>query len=235
MKIISGAYWDKGKRELNQDSVTIQQALTSGGRALLAVVSDGIGGLKEGEIASGFIIEKLVENFYGRTASLLGRKKGKKALMKNLLRCFYDINRELVSYGESKGIGLGATVSALFLWKNRYLIFHLGDSRVYLFRRGKVRQLTKDHSTGEKGITKCMGSFAFQYPDIYSGRIYGKSGFLLCTDGFYRRMEEDFFQALTPEDIDNETQIDRRLRDIGMAVKRKGESDNLSAVYVRAV
>ena len=77
VKIISGVYWDKGNRKLNQDSITFQQVITGKGRAAMAVVSDGIGGLDEGEIASGFLIEKLVENFYGQIVSLLGREIGR--------------------------------------------------------------------------------------------------------------------------------------------------------------
>lgn len=197
----------------------------------MAVVSDGIGGLSGGEIASGFIAERLVENFYGQVISLLGRGKGKKALTKSVLRCFCDMNRELSNYAKSRDTALGATVSALFFWKRRYLIFHLGDSRIYLLRKGKIRLLTKDHAAGGNGVTKCMGSFAFQYPDICSGRIWGRSGFLLCTDGFYRGLEGRFFQALDPRDVESGEQIERRLREIAAAVKRKGESDNLSAVY----
>ena len=48
MKIISGVYWDQGEREFNQDSLALQQVMTNRGRVLLAAVSDGIGGLKEG-------------------------------------------------------------------------------------------------------------------------------------------------------------------------------------------
>ncbi len=234
MKISAGAYWDKGNRKLNQDSITFQQVITTRGRAAIATVSDGIGGLDEGETASGFIMERLVENFYGQVIPLLGRGKGKKALKKSLLRCFCDMNRELSAYAKGRDIALGATISMLLFWKGRYLIFHLGDSRIYLIRRGKVRLLTKDHAAGGKAVTKCMGSFAFQYPDIYGGRVWGRSGFLLCTDGFYRNMEGRFFQALAPEDVESGEQIERRLKEIGTAVKRKGESDNLSAVYAIA-
>lgn len=234
MKIISGMYWDKGGRELNQDSAAFLQVMTGRGRVALAVVSDGIGGLAEGEIASGFITERLIETFYGQAVFLPGRRKEKRLLTKSFLRCFSDINRELTGYGEGRGIRLGATVSFLFLWKRYYLIFHLGDSRIYLLHRGNLRQLTKDHTAGKKGVTKCLGSFPFQYPDICSGRISGKSGFLLCTDGFYRNLESRFFQALAPEDIAGEAQIEKRLREVALAVKRKGENDNLSAVYVIA-
>lgn len=230
LKIMSGVYWDRGKRPMNQDSLTLQQAMTSRGRVMLAAVSDGIGGLSEGENASGFITEKLIEHFYGQLVWLTGKKRGKASIKRSLLRCFYEMNSQLRRYGEGNEIQLGATISLLFLWGHRYVIFHLGDSRIYLYSRRRIKLLTRDH--GEKGgITKCMGSFSFQYPDIHFGKIYGKSGFLLCTDGFYRTLDEGGLKVLIPSDISGEEQIERRLRMLGINAEKKGEQDNLSAVY----
>ena len=48
---MSEVYWEQGGRSVNQDSLTLQQAFTRRGRVMLAVVSDGIGGLMEGENA----------------------------------------------------------------------------------------------------------------------------------------------------------------------------------------
>lgn len=230
MKIMSEVYWEQGGRSVNQDSVTLQQALTRRGRVMLAAVSDGIGGLMEGENASGFITERLTECFYDGLVPLVGRQKGRRALQRCLLRCFYELNQELRRYGEGKEICLGATVSLLFLWKNRYLLFHLGDSRIYLCRRGGGRLLTRDHVAGG-GITRCMGSFPFRYPDISHGRAHTGSGFLLCTDGFYRTFDGQVWQVLSPPDIESEDQIRRRLRSLGAQAAKRGEQDNLSAVY----
>ncbi len=231
MKVISGVYWDKGRRTINQDSLMLAQVMTDRGRVLMMAVSDGIGGLSEGETASGYITERLTENFYNQLISLTVRCKGKKYLMKSILRCFYSINEELRRYGEEKGIKLGATISLLFIWKRNYLLFHLGDSRIYLCRRKKMRLLTNDHSDGRCRLTKCLGSFPFQYPDILYGKIYGKCGFLLCTDGFYRTFDSASIQVLIPEDIDSDRQITKRLCMLGEMAEKKGEGDNLSAVY----
>ncbi len=232
MKVISGVYWDKGRRAVNQDSIMLEQVMTDRGRILMMAVSDGIGGLNEGEIASGYITERLTENFYSQMISLAVKGKEKKYLMKSILRCFYSINEELRRYGEGKGIKLGATISLLLIWKRNYLVFHLGDSRIYLCRRKKIRLLTNDHSDGRCGLTKCLGSFPFQSPDILYGRIYGRCGFLLCTDGFYRTIDSVSMQALIPEDIDSDQQIKKRLWMLGEMAEKRGEEDNLSAVYV---
>lgn len=234
LKIISDVYWDQGQREQNQDSLILQQAMTSKGRVVLAAVSDGIGGLKEGENASGYITEKLMRIFYDQMVLLVGKGKGKRAIERSFMRCFYEINEELRNYGRGKEIKLGATISLLFIWKSKYVIFHLGDSRIYLLGRKKRKLLTKDHSDTGRGITKCMGSFPIQRPDIYWGRVRRKSGFLLCTDGFYRCIEEEIFRVLAPDEIDSDRQIARRLRELGMEASKRGEKDNMSAVYLIA-
>ncbi len=235
MKMLSGVYWDQGGRAVNQDSVALQQVMTGKGRVMMAVVSDGIGGLPEGETASGYITERLIESFYGQLVPLIGRKKGKKALMRGLLRCFSSMNGNLKHYGSGKEIQLGATVSLLFVWGRRYIIMHLGDSRIYLWRsyrlyKGRIKLLTKDHSAAGGVLTKCLGSFPFQYPDIQFGRLYGRSGFLLCTDGFYRRLDEEAFQVLAPDEIGSDEQIYRRLKEMAAVSLKKGEQDNLSAI-----
>ena len=235
MRILSGVYWDQGKRAVNQDSVARQQVMTNRGKVLIMAVSDGIGGLQEGETASGYITEQLIEVFYKEIVSLVVRGKGKKALKKSMLRCFYHINVKLNDYGSSNHIQLGATVSLALIWGRSYMIFHLGDSRIYLFRshlrKESIRLLTRDHSDGGSGLTKCMGSFPFQYPDIQFGRLHGKSGFLVCTDGFYRTMNRETLQTLSIQDIESEEQIYKRLKGMAAVALKKGEKDNLSAVY----
>lgn len=232
LRYISGFYWDRGGRKVNQDSIILQQAATSRGKVLLAVVSDGIGGLAEGENASGYICEKLIDNFYRQLIPLMGRGK-RKMFERSLLRCFYEIKQALTRYGEEREIMLGATVSLLFLWKSRYLIFHLGDSRIYFFRRNGHRLLTNDHSDGKNGLTKCLGSVPFLKPDIQFGRVHGKCGFLLCSDGFYRKQAEETFALLSPAEMGKEEQIEKRLGEMARFALKRGEKDNMSAIYIK--
>ena len=74
MKYLSGFYWERGRSKANQDSIVLQQVVTDYGRILLAAVSDGIGGLSEGENASGYIGEKMVENFYSQLIPITGKR-----------------------------------------------------------------------------------------------------------------------------------------------------------------
>ncbi len=217
----------------NQDSIALQQAYTHYGRLFMATVSDGIGGLSEGENASGYICEKLIENFHRQLLPLAERGKGIKAFQRNLLRVFYEMRQNLARYGTERDIDLGATVSLLLLWKGKYLILHIGDSRIYLYRKNKRNVLTVDHRDKYGRLTKCMGSFPFQVPYMRVGKAHGKSGFLLCTDGFYRKQSEESMGLLEPVQIDEEQQIDGRLGEMARWGMKRGEKDNMSAVYVK--
>lgn len=231
MQVLSGVYWDCGQRLHNEDSVALQQVLTCRGRALLAVVCDGIGGLAQGETASGYVVERLVGCFYRQLVSLIGKGKSRRIIRNCLSRCFYEIGHELDVYGRTKEVQLGSTVSMLLLWRNQYVIAHIGDSRIYWCKRKGMQQLTSDHSDGRHGLSKCIGSFPFQEPQMFDGRMLMGRGVLLCTDGFYRRMTSDFLW--NPTDIYEEHQIEKRLQANADFVKANGGKDNLTAIYLK--
>lgn len=233
MKVVSGIYWEKGMRLANQDSVTLQQLVTGQGRVVLAAVSDGIGGLKEGEVASGYILESIVHVFYEQLLPLIQKRRGRASLRRCILRCFDRINRELNMYAREKEIRLGATVTLLLVWKRQYMAVHIGDSRLYICRKHKLKQLTEDHSS-DRGLMKCLGSFAFAPPDIHFGTVTGRRGFLLCTDGFYRRLDRKMAgEVLDAGEIDGAVQAEKRLKALGESVLRLKEQDNASAVYIK--
>jgi serine/threonine protein phosphatase PrpC len=233
LKIISGVYWDKGKRANNQDSLMLEQVVTRRGRISIAAVSDGIGGLSQGEVASGFILEKQLQNFYHQILSLAERGKGMGAMKRSLLRCFFETAGMLENYGRSREISLGATVSVLLIFRRQFLIAHLGDSRIYCFRGRRGMQLTRDHTRGGGVLTKCMGSFPYQCPDIYRGHIKGKTGFLLCTDGFYHYLDDRMLaELLNPGEIRAQEQLEKRLHDMAGYAEKQGEQDNISALYL---
>ena len=78
MEFISGYLWKKGAGDVNEDSLTIQQIRCQRKICLMAVLCDGIGGLKNGEFASGYVTEELVKWFYGAVPQICVKRKGKK-------------------------------------------------------------------------------------------------------------------------------------------------------------
>ncbi len=234
MKVLSGVYWSAGmKKQSNQDSLAVQQVATPQGRVCLVVVCDGIGGLPAGEVASGYVSERISRWFYEEGVSLIIRKKGKEKIKRSILRIFFQIWEDLQKFAVRNNINLGTTVTLLLTWKNKYLVFHLGDSRLYLCRRS-VKQLTADHSNEKGALTRCMNSYFWQPPDIFQGQILHNSGFLLCTDGFCNQITvRQLAEVFCPQEIREEKQIESRLREVAEYVMKRGEKDNISAVFIK--
>lgn len=237
MDYYADVYWDRGrKRECNQDSLVLLQALTLQGRVLMAAVCDGMGGMDMGETASGYLTEELITWFYDGLLDAVGKKKPLWVIRRSIERKVYQVQHRLGIYAEKHGINLGTTMSLLVLWEKRYLLWHLGDSRIYRLydcKRRKIQLLTKDHTKGRNELTKCIGSFGFFIPDFKMGTIRKREAFLLCSDGFWHRVTtKEIAGALAPSQM-REENIQRRLREIGEAAMRRGEKDNLAAVYIK--
>lgn len=235
MKYLTGVYWCRGcAAENNQDALLLQQVLTRRGRVLFAAVCDGMGGVSKGEMAGAYVAERLQEWFYTEFLWLLRRKRRIWVIRRSLDRLVYDMQQQMRQYGGQAGISLGTTMTVLLVWENAWLVWHLGDSRAYRLRRGRIRQLTTDHVHGAGQLTKCVGSFGNFVPEHAMGVPGDGEGFLLCSDGFRRRMaKQELGDVLAPAQIQEEEQIERRLREIGEACMRRGERDNLSAVYLK--
>ena len=239
MEFISEVYWDKGGRCVNQDSVSLQEVWVKGEKVVFALICDGIGGLENGEAASGFVAERMTEWFYKEAVILLKRHKSRKRIEKSGLRMLYSCNGELLRFGKEKGIKLGTTVTALLLTGRRFFLWHSGDTRAYrivMGRRhsGKMKQLTRDHTMDNHTLLQCIGSFEWKKPQVKSGYFMKKSTMLLCSDGLRNKLEEEkMMEAMLPGLLNGREQIYRRLKEMTEYAKRHGENDNISAVAVR--
>lgn len=240
MKFVSEVYWDKGERGVNQDSVSLQQVSIRGKRAVFALVCDGIGGLQQGEEASGFVAERMTEWFYTEAVGMLRKKKSRKKIGRAGLRALYGCNGELEAYGKRRGIKTGTAMTMLLISKERYLVWHSGDTRLYRVDSGrgrqiKIKQLTKDHTADNHTLIRCIGSFPWKEPDVSGGRLKRNCVLLLCTDGFRNRVpEEKIGEVLQPAFLISQEQMGKRLRELAGYGKRNGETDNISAIAMKS-
>lgn len=231
-------YWNKGAvAACNQDSLVLLQVLTSRGRVLMAAVCDGMGGMDAGEVASGYLTEELVTWFYDSFLDAVGKKKPLWVIRRSVERKVYQVQSRMKRYAVKHSLQMGTTLSMMLFWEKKYLLCHLGDSRIYRLsgkRKEKIVQMSKDHVQGRNRLTKCVGSFGFFTPDFKIGCVKSGEAFLLCSDGFWHNIQaEEMGEALTPARMQKK-QWGRHLREIGEAVIRRGEKDNLSAIYIQA-
>lgn len=242
---MTSVYWERGsKAKQNQDSLVVLQVMTAKGRVLLAAVCDGMGGLSHGEKASGYVTQRLQEWFYESLLRAVQRRKAYWIIRRSLDRLVYDIQEQLSRYARKEKICMGTTMTVLVLWETTYLLWHLGDSRVYrlgAFHMGKAGcgrtvAMTTDHVRGRNQLTKCVGSFRYDRPDFVMGTVRKGQALLMCSDGFRNRIDkQELFDALNPELVKEEEQASRRLQEIGETCMKRGERDNMSAIYIKVV
>lgn len=242
-------YWDKGRfREKNEDSFSLQRMMRNGTELAFAAVCDGIGGLPEGECASGLAAEQLTEWFYREAGICMERVFWRKRAAKLAKRALLDIQEKLERCEKEEDICCGTTCTMALMREGRFLLVHMGDSRAYRIgaadrRRGARRigrgkcggakevLLTKDHREGS-ALRRCLGAFGADEAQILSGSLKKGEGLLLCTDGFCRLAPEGFFQSCFAGSS-GAGDCYRRLKGIGSFVAAQGEKDNMTAVFVR--
>jgi serine/threonine protein phosphatase PrpC len=139
----AGCASETGKRPDNQDFVGVYNA-TETERArhgMIAALADGVGGAKGGRIAAELAVRSLIEGLYDQPDTI-----GPAA---SVARVMMPYNRWLHSSGKSEAMAHAATTfTALILKGRRAHALHVGDSRAWLFRDGRLSQLTEDHCHG---------------------------------------------------------------------------------------
>jgi serine/threonine protein phosphatase PrpC len=251
MRAVAHGISDVGlQREHNEDSFAV---LSDHG---LAIVADGMGGHRAGDVASRLATEAIGE-FFKKTANEdatwpfhfdpnLSDEENK------LLTSIRLANRQIYEHStRSQDLrGMGTTVvGALFSRKkNRMFIGHVGDSRAYRVRAGKIQQMTRDHSlvndylaampdmTDEQRselpknvITRALGMQDNVEVDLQSDECQPGDVYVLCSDGLSGMITDEEIAevvASSPELPDVCTRL------ITLANEHGGE-DNITAVAVR--
>lgn len=235
-----GYVYETGKRAENEDALLFRCSLLSEGELWFAAVCDGMGGMENGMEASAICIREMETWFDRQLIPCIYEHDRHKGKLEQIIKSkgftlYRQMNRELFQKMRTEGMTMGTTAMMCILYKGRYYLFHIGDSRTYLLGRlinfFVCKQITKDHGN-EQGLSKCLGLNREWKPDFYSGNL-GKRGLLLCTDGFFRKFDKNIWKrCLDVKKLKCETAIGKRLREIAAYNIRQKEGDNISAIYM---
>ncbi len=232
---------ETGGRDHNEDSVLIKQE----NNILIAAVADGLGSHGGGKEAS----EAVVKTFSDE-ADILG-----KMTPGEIEKVFADANKNVIGM-QTKETEMKSTAVVLVYntRKKTFIWSHVGDSRLYHFRNGKLLHYTLDHSVPQMKVS--MGEITYEQirsdPDrnrllravggsadkivpvvssTYKRKLFfEKNAFLLCSDGFWEyvlesEMAETLRQACDPQDWL------AKMKEI-LKSRAKDTNDNFSAVAV---
>jgi serine/threonine protein phosphatase PrpC len=209
----------------------------------LFTVADGVGGMDLGEVASATAVSVITEQFAkAQSGSMLI------SLVPRLIQQANSAVHDCTLASTNGGKKMATTIVACALRYDQAVISHVGDSRCYLVRNGKARQLTDDHtlvneqrkmgliSTAEIAasdarhvLIRSLGPEMFVSPDTSALTILPGDILVLCTDGLHDELGEDEIASIASQKKDA-TQIAREL--VARAVEIDG-GDNTTAQVIR--
>jgi PPM family protein phosphatase len=221
---------DTGKRRRhNEDSYVVAPPLFA--------VADGMGGAQAGEVASKLAAAALEETDPG---SIKGEER--------LVSLIQEANRRVHerAAADPTTSGMGTTMTAALVEDSVVIFGHVGDSRAYLFRDGKLEQLTEDHSlvnellkSGKLSpeeaeahpqrsvITRAVGTDPDVDVDTFVVEAKEGDVFLLCSDGLTDMIGDDDILEVVERYRDD---LDRVTKSLISAANRGGGEDNITVV-----
>lgn len=231
MEFQFAGYSNIGMRSGNEDSYAVKPY----GAILLAMVADGLGGHANGEVASSLAVNTVI-------GLLSGKPVDEDALLEALLRANSQICQA--------GIHGHTTAAAVWMDQETALAAHVGDSRIYHFRDGRILFQSEDHSyvqvavlVGElepsavrhhpdrNRIFRVLGDPA-EAPRIDSRELDLRPGdrLLICSDGFWEPVtEEDMLRTLAETGSAEEWLAAMKLL---IEITQDPEQDNYTAVCI---
>lgn len=242
-------YWaltDTGRvRPENQDSWLVRSTETPEGKEILtAVVCDGMGGAKAGNVASRMGVERFAEYLCPGLETVEQAELSAPLAVREANRAIYDLAFAIPEYE-----GMGTTLVAAVTDGRETRIVNIGDSRCYLVRNKVIRQITKDHSLvqdlvdrGEidradawlhpqrNYITRALGTDEDVICDVFREELEPGDILLLCSDGLSGivNAQEMLFEIAYGGEL--ETAADRMM---GIALDR-GAPDNVTLILLSA-
>lgn len=249
--ILASGLTDIGKyRQKNEDSIYLDT------RAGLYIVSDGIGGMENGNEASRMVVERLPMEIHHhvipRYPIATPETLDTPDIRASVARAFSAMNttfrnRFLDRFNQVRA---GATVVLCLVQKRTAMIAHLGDSRAYLVRNNELRQMTCDHTVyellmknreinngtrpdnyGKNQLTLYAGMDQTPDPDIEFLAMEQDDLILLCSDGLTHEVSDSGILDIITR---YSTDVNAACRALVDAANAAGGKDNISVILIRS-
>ncbi len=234
LRISVGQYSDRGHKPINQDSYGLLQPqgqlLHSKGIAL--AIADGISSSGVGHVASAIAVQSFLGDYFSTPETWSVRESAGRVLDATNAWLYGRTRRQLRNHDLDHGYI--CTLSAVVICSTNAHVFHVGDSRVYLFRDGVLQQLTDDHrlwiSPQRSYLSRAFGTSAQAEIDYHQQSLQQGDILLLTTDGIHDYVNSSFIcQTITTHCDD----LQQAACYIGQQALDAGSNDNLTIQIVR--
>lgn len=236
MKVITGYATNQGRyREKNQDSVICLKGFLGNRDLVVACVCDGIGSLKNSEIAANMVTEGIVRWFEG-IRDLYPKDITNEEILEDLEMTVQELNEIICDYRMNENHDIGCTMSLLLTVDNQYYTFQVGDSRVYSLRDDLIQLTTDDVVSREVNgkvkqlLSNYMGKKSQLLMSKSQGIIQEEELFLVASDGLYKRLQIKDLMLL--KIINQDKFLERECNNLLETIMDRGEKDNLSCAVI---
>ena len=222
-----------GARDSNEDycGIVMPERQTLLIKGVMAVLADGVGGSGGGREAAEYSVRGLLSDYYATPDTW--------AIPQAIDKVLQPINRWLLAQNFAQKNNrddnrrLMSTLSALVLQGDRYVIGHVGDSRIYLLRDRELRALTVDHVWDQPGmqhvLRRAMGLDQHLVVDYTDATLCAGDVFLLASDGVWEVLGDKAIHDLLSTYQDPQNAADALVR---QALAGKG-GDNATAMVLK--
>ena len=229
-------------RENNEDSVALDTAQG------VAVLADGMGGYNAGEIASAMAVT-FVKAELSRWLEEAAPQCTVSDIKHAMEACVVNANQSIYNAANANPqfSGMGTTIVVGVFGARRVLLAHVGDSRCYLWRQGRLTQLTRDHSLLQEQldaglitpaqakvashknlVTRALGVEEGVQVDVMEHTPLLGDVYLMCSDGLSDMVDDEDLTYL----LSARSSLQERASTLIRAANGAGGRDNISAILV---
>jgi serine/threonine protein phosphatase PrpC len=231
LEVSAGQFSDQGQKPTNEDFHSLrlphsQQLKTKG---IAAAIADGVSSSAAAQEASGASVIGFLEDYFSTPESWSVQKSAQQVLT--------TLNTWLYSQGQRRrdlGRGLLTTFSALILKSTTAHLFHIGDSRIYRLREGRIERLTTDHQTwvteDKRFLSRALGADLSLEIDYRRLPLLEGDIFILTTDGVHDYLDDKAIARLVQE---YGTNLDKAAAEIVRGALAYHSPDNATCQILR--
>lgn len=238
----------------NQDSFGVKILQTPIGEVAAAVMCDGMGGYKRGEVASATVVDAFQRWVVRRLPLYCRQPLDKDAIFEEWTGLVELCNMKIRSYGQKNGIRIGTTALMFLAAAGQYMILNVGDCRAYEIKESAL-QITVDQTVAQREVDagrlspeeavndkrshillECIGASVSVKPDCYTGVLSPDSVYMFCCDGFRRKITSSEISGfLNPYVMTSSDRMHSQIRSLINEIMRRNETDNISSIALRTV